>query len=97
MASINQLFQNFMRLVGLNYYNKTESDNRYLSKDSVFDGVTVDDALDENSNNPVKNKIIYEEIDDITDAIMWILENTEDINELKQRVGILENKIEDKE
>ena len=52
----------------------------------------VDDELNSSSNNAVQNRVIFEEIDDISDTIIWILENVEDVTELKQQIEELQNK-----
>lgn len=53
----------------------------------------VDNELNSSSNNAVQNRVIFEEIDDISDTIIWILENVEDITELKQKVVALEERV----
>lgn len=53
----------------------------------------VDDELNGSSSNAVQNRVIFEEIDDISDTIIWILENVEEVTELKQRVTALEERV----
>ena len=63
MTSIGDLFNHFMSLIGLNYYNKTESDGKYALKTDIPSGLTVDSSLSGSSENPVQNKVIKSALD----------------------------------
>lgn len=53
MSSIEDLFNHFMSLVGLNHYNKTETDTKYATKEEIPPSLTIVDNLTTNDNTKV--------------------------------------------
>lgn len=63
MVNISQLFNDLMQLIGLNYYNKTEADNKYALKSDIPSSSTVDSSLSTSSEHPVQNKVVKSALD----------------------------------
>lgn len=66
-STISELFNHFMQLIGLKYYTKNESDNKYALKSEIPSSSTVDDSLSASSENPVQNKVIKNALDGKSD------------------------------
>lgn len=81
MTSIAQLFNNFMELVGLNHYNKTESDNKYATKNHThtdyISGNEVDTKItthntNSSSHGDIRNNIMsYGQVDSTSTSTVF--------------------------
>ena len=58
MVSISKLFTDFMELVGIHYYDKSETDTKFALKSEIPPSSTIDSSLSSTSENPVQNKVI---------------------------------------
>lgn len=58
-----------------NYYNKTESD---IITNSISKSNTVDIELDEDSENPVANKTLYRELEEIKERLRLLESNNQE-------------------
>lgn len=77
-STISELFNHFMQLIGLKYYNKTESDNKYALKSEIPSSITIDNSLSNSSENPVQNKVIKNALEDKVDKVTGKGLSTED-------------------
>lgn len=90
MVNISKLFNDFMGLVGLKHYTKSESDSKYALKSDIPPSSTVDDSLSNSSENPVQNKVIKSALDGKVDKVTGKGLSTEDYtsNEKTKLAGI---------
>lgn len=66
-STLSNLFNHFMELIGLNYYNKNESDSKYALKSDIPAELSVDSSLSASSMNPVQNKVVKNALDGKSD------------------------------
>lgn len=67
-STLSNLFNHFMELIGLNYYNKNESDGKYALKSDIPAELSVDSSLSASSKNPVQNKVVKNALDGKSDT-----------------------------